>query len=151
VLTELVHHADGLLVVRAELLLGDGSRVSAHAGAETIEQAEDAAIVRAVALLAAPPVPSTLAGDAVSSQPAEGEVAADEPPARGEPSAAAPAEATDDADEVLLEDYSWTAFWRWARKRGVKDRPAIESVIGRSLGDMTPAEVRAALASHLPD
>jgi hypothetical protein len=41
-----------------------------------------------------------------------------------------------------LEDYSWTAFWGWARPLGFQHRAEIESFIGRSIASLTPAEVR---------
>src|SRR6476619_2766448 len=48
IVTELVHHSSDLFVVRAKVSRGDATRASAHAGASTVEAAEDAAILRAI-------------------------------------------------------------------------------------------------------
>ena len=50
--------------------------------------------------------------------------------------------------EFDAADYSWTEFWTWARSRGYSTRSAVEEVLGRQLGDMTPREIRAALLAH---
>ncbi len=44
--------------------------------------------------------------------------------------------------EPELEDYSWTAFWGWARPLGYTNKREIESFLGRPLGNLSPAEVR---------
>ncbi len=44
--------------------------------------------------------------------------------------------------EPELEDYSWTAFWGWARPLGYSNKREIESFLGRPLGNLSPAEVR---------
>lgn len=55
-----------------------------------------------------------------------------------------PAAETPTADEEpALEDYSWTAFWGWARPLGYSNKREIETFLGRSLGNLSPAEVRA--------
>ena len=48
-------------------------------------------------------------------------------------------------EEPPLEDYSWTAFWRWAREKGMMRKVDIEHRIGSSIDDMNPAEIRIAL------
>lgn len=64
------------------------------------------------------------------------------------PSAAAPravtpaAPAPPDGDEPPLEDYSWTAFWRWAREQGYDSKGGIEAFIGRPMNNLNPADVR---------
>jgi hypothetical protein len=60
-------------------------------------------------------------------------------------SAARPARPAAEADtdaEPPLEDYSWTAFWRWARPLGFENRGAIEALIGVPITNMNPAQVR---------
>lgn len=44
--------------------------------------------------------------------------------------------------EPALEDYSWTAFWKWARPLGFDNRDEIEDVVGQSIGSLNPAQVR---------
>ncbi|MGH2532151.1 MAG: hypothetical protein ACRDJW_07555 [Thermomicrobiales bacterium] len=63
-------------------------------------------------------------------------------PASEPASRAATAAATADEEEPPLEDYSWTAFWGWARQIGFQNRGAIEALIGRPITDLTPAQVR---------
>ena len=75
--------------------------------------------------------------------------AADEarrPPATRPPAAAtnqpAAAPSTSPADDPDLADYSWTAFWPWARGIGLPDKKSIEDLIGRSTDGVMPAELR---------
>lgn len=49
------------------------------------------------------------------------------------------ARVTEDAD---LADYSWSAFWPWARSIGLLDKKSIEDLIGRSTDGLLPAELR---------
>jgi hypothetical protein len=44
--------------------------------------------------------------------------------------------------EPSLADYSWTAFWSWARENGLSKQSDIEAIIGQSYENLTPAEVR---------
>lgn len=68
---------------------------------------------------------------------------------RRSPASQPPASADDgDEDETPLEDYSWTAFWRWAKAQGLNNQAEIAEVIGQPVGRMTPAEIRAALREH---
>jgi hypothetical protein len=60
------------------------------------------------------------------------------------PPAARPARGADDAE---LADYSWSAFWPWARGIGLPDKKAIEDRIGRSTDGLTPAELRGLITS----
>ena len=50
-----------------------------------------------------------------------------------------------DGDEPALEDVSWTAFWRWARDKGLMRKVDIEQRIGRTIDDLSPAQIRIAL------
>lgn len=52
------------------------------------------------------------------------------------------ARGADSSDQPPLEDYSWTAFWKWAREQGFDSKGAIEAVIGRQMNNLSPAEVR---------
>ncbi len=44
--------------------------------------------------------------------------------------------------EPPLEDYSWTAFWKWAREQGYESKGGIEAFIGCPMNNLNPAEVR---------
>jgi hypothetical protein len=58
-----------------------------------------------------------------------------------------PEPGNDDAtSDPPLEDYSWTAFWRWAREKGMMRKIDIEQRIGKSVDNMNPAEIRLALS-----
>jgi hypothetical protein len=48
----------------------------------------------------------------------------------------------DPEPEPPLEDYSWTAFWNWARRLGYQNKVAVEEVIGQSITSLSPAQVR---------
>ena len=52
-----------------------------------------------------------------------------------------PAAATATADPDLA-DYSWTAFWPWARGLGLNGPQAIEGLIGRATAGLSPAQLR---------
>ncbi|HET8522128.1 MAG TPA: hypothetical protein VFL82_02780, partial [Thermomicrobiales bacterium] len=73
---------------------------------------------------------------------------AEEPPPTPRPTAEATARpsratvASEAEGEPSLEDYSWTAFWRWARPLGFENRGAIEALIGVPITNMNPAQVR---------
>jgi hypothetical protein len=58
------------------------------------------------------------------------------------PERAQPASAADGDGEPPLEDYSWTAFWNWARKLGYQNKTAVEELIGQSITSLSPAQVR---------
>ncbi len=56
------------------------------------------------------------------------------PPATPSPNPAA-------ADAELV-DYSWSAFWPWARERGLNGPKEIENLIGQQVAGLSPAELR---------
>lgn len=55
------------------------------------------------------------------------------------PVAESPTASTPDAD---LAEYSWSAFWPWARERGLNGPKEIEAVIGQPVAGLSPAELR---------
>lgn len=134
-------------------------------GAQFGERGDDTAAVppgrpmpeRAAARPVAPPAPVPLnRAQHAGRPPARPEVPATGPardaasapapirerPARTapEPAPAAPASAAPDAD---LAEYSWSAFWPWARERGLNGPKEIEAVIGQPVAGLSPAELRA--------
>lgn len=68
-----------------------------------------------------PPAPTPFPSSAPARQGASSATADQEPP---------------------LEDYSWTAFWKWAREQGYESKGGIEAFIGRPMNNLNPAEVR---------
>jgi hypothetical protein len=70
-------------------------------------------------------------------RPASLSPARSEPP--GETPAAAPVAVA--ADQELV-DYSWSAFWPWARERGLNGPREIENLIGQQVAGLSPAELR---------
>lgn len=50
-----------------------------------------------------------------------------------------------DGDDVPLEDFSWSAFWKWARARGFTSHDELGRAIGRPTQNLTPGQIRAAL------
>ena len=46
------------------------------------------------------------------------------------------------APEADLAEYSWSAFWPWARERGLNGPKEIEAVIGQPVAGLSPAELR---------
>jgi hypothetical protein len=62
-------------------------------------------------------------------------------PAASHPSASESGVGTTET-EPPLEDYSWTAFWKWARDQGYDSKGGIEAFIGRPMNNLNPAEVR---------
>jgi hypothetical protein len=94
---------------------------------------------RASATRSAAPIDITAAGrERTTAEP--------KPPSRPTPEPSAPptrpAADADTEAEPPLEDYSWTAFWRWARPLGFENRGAIEALIGVPITNMNPAQVR---------
>jgi hypothetical protein len=61
------------------------------------------------------------------------------------PQRPASGETDDQSAEPALEDVSWTAFWRWARDKGLMRKVDIEQRIGRTIDDLSPAQIRIAL------
>ena len=55
------------------------------------------------------------------------------------PAAPSPSPATTDPE---LVDYSWSAFWPWARERGLNGPKEIENLIGQQVAGLSPADLR---------
>lgn len=45
-------------------------------------------------------------------------------------------------DDLALEDYSWTHFWKWARTHELSTKAQVEKRLGHSIDGRTPADVR---------
>ena len=73
-----------------------------------------------------------------------------ERPARSAPEASpplAPPTAASSSPDADLAEYSWSAFWPWARERGLNGPKEIEAVIGQPVAGLSPAELRALIAA----
>jgi hypothetical protein len=170
ILTDLAQFDPEIAVIRAVISLpsgaeatGYGSALSAE-GKEMVERAETKAIGRALNALgysvesfdgrpaqserrSETPAPAPI--QAVESPP-EIEMVEEELPSEPEteptpaPTSRQAASATKDAEDVEVEaaDYSWTAFWRWARQLGFANRGAVEAYIGRDFNELQPADLR---------
>jgi hypothetical protein len=170
--TDLVRLDETLAVVRAAIVLpGGGSAsgygASAAGGHESVEAAEIRALSRALAVLgydaveewrpaadsvpAAPDAPEPIRVPVEQAAPESASVP-DEPierpkaepvrPATRTIPAPTPTAAVASGDEPPLEDYSWTAFWNWARGLGYQNKTAVEELIGQSITSLSPAQVR---------
>lgn len=62
-----------------------------------------------------------------------------QPAANQELAAEAPSPAARDPE---LVEYSWSAFWPWARERGLNGPREIEILIGQPVAGLSPAELR---------
>lgn len=87
------------------------------------------------------PSPIDLAAnrDRLVTPPRTDEAARPRPRAVGAAASGAAANAVADPD---LADYSWTAFWPWARGLGLNGPQAVEGLIGRATAGLSPAQLR---------
>src|SRR5918995_1868834 len=169
IVTELVQHDPQMAIFKATVTVPTGGRATGY-GSETasdfpdfIEKAETKAIGRALNALGygaqfgdfqrpedpvpdrvpaqhdrqAAPAARPVALPRRDERPANLAKARSEPP--GETLAAAPSPAA--ADQELV-DYSWSAFWPWARERGLNGPREIENLIGQQVAGLSPAELR---------
>jgi len=169
IVTELVQHDPQLAIFKATVTVPSGGKATGY-GSETasdfpdfIEKAETKAIGRALNALgygaqfgdfqraedpapeSAPAQPGRQATPAArpvalprrevrseSPRQPKNETAAEAPAAASAPAA---------ADQELV-DYSWSAFWPWARERGLNGPREIENLIGQQVAGLSPAELR---------
>lgn len=109
------------------------------------------AVVDALRKMPARPEPAPAAEAAPAARPQRGDFtvvhdrrAAAPAPVERQPAPAA----SDEDDEAPVEDYSWTAFWRWAKGQGLNSPAEIAEVIGQPVGRLTPGELRVLLREH---
>jgi hypothetical protein len=168
IVTELVRHDPQMAIFKATVTVPTGGKATGY-GSETasdfpdfIEKAETKAIGRALNALGygaqfgeRSEEPALNRGgerlaavDTVAPRP----VALPRQEARGEQRPGvkaeaqsrptpvnAPSPATSDPE---LVDYSWSAFWPWARERGLNGPKEIEALIGQPVAGLSPAELR---------
>jgi hypothetical protein len=165
ILTDLAQFDPEIAVIRAFVSLPNGAEASGYGsalsadGTEMVERAETKAIGRALNALGYSvesfdgrpasterrverPVPVR----AVAPPPEVTEATPTEPdPVPERPATlrqTAPAAKEEEDVEVETADYSWTAFWRWARPLGFENRGKVEAYIGRDFNDLQPADLR---------
>jgi len=171
ILTELVQHDPQLAIFKATVTVPTGGKATGY-GSETasdfpdfIEKAETKAIGRALNALGygaqfgdfqraddatAAPVaelpkrPVAAPATRPVALPVRGERLQKPTPLKSVPAAdAAPSEAPSPAAaDPDLVDYSWSAFWPWARERGLNGPREIENLIGQQVAGLSPAELR---------
>lgn len=139
--------AESRAVARALLFLGLGvpalvrtdpsPRDEAPAPAEPPRETPSASTERRSAERPVTPATDRPAPSARAAEPARPEPPPEPTPIR--PSATSTPAAEPDPP---MEDFSWTAFWNWARKLGYQNKPAVEAVIGQSITSLNPAQVR---------
>ena len=133
-------HADAHQTVMQVTVTGSndvqtGAHASAPAGEASAEIAENRALLRVLIAMGIPPV--------------------EQPRLRSVPAADSsrvvhfPRTEAEKAEPVIEsgepEDISWTAFWKWAREHGFRDKAAVEAALGRSMNDLLPAQIRVLL------
>ena len=169
IVTELVQHDPQMAIFKATVVVPSGGKATGY-GSETasdfpdfIEKAETKAIGRALNALGygaqfgdfqrsddampdrAPephrrqvePAARPVALPRRDERPSDHSRTTSETPAETSSVASSPAV----ADQELV-DYSWSAFWPWARERGLNGPREIENLIGQQVAGLSPAELR---------
>ena len=169
IVTELVQHDPQMAIFKATVTVPTGGKATGY-GSETasdfpdfIEKAETKAIGRALNALGygaqfgdtlrsddpaleragdeklrplsvapARPVPLPARESRPERRPSTGDE-------RAGPADEAPSPAATDPE---LVDYSWSAFWPWARERGLNGPKEVENLIGQQVAGLSPAELR---------
>jgi hypothetical protein len=169
IVTELVQHDPQMAIFKATVTVPTGGKATGY-GSETasdfpdfIEKAETKAIGRALNALGygaqfgdfqrpdelgterGPEPPGRQMAPAARpvALPRRDERPAKLPETKTESAGEAPAASTSPAvaDQELV-DYSWSAFWPWARERGLNGPREIENLIGQQVAGLSPAELR---------
>ena len=169
IVTELVQHDPQMAIFKATVTVPTGGKATGY-GSETasdfpdfIEKAETKAIGRALNALGygvqsgdvqRPEDVVSERGPELSGRPAppaarpvalprRDERPTKLPEIRSESANTVPASATSPAvaDQELV-DYSWSAFWPWARERGLNGPREIENLIGQQVAGLSPGELR---------
>jgi len=173
ILTELIQYDPQMAIFKATVTLPTGGMATGY-GSETasdfpdfIEKAETKAIGRALnalgygAQFGEAPRPDEVPPARESAEPPRPTPRTEDRPQPSEPvertvqpSAAAglvnaPAPSPV-AAEPELADYSWSAFWPWARERGLNGPREIEALIGQPVAGLTPADLRDRIVAAEP-
>lgn len=156
IVTELIRLDDMSAIFKATVAIPGGGRATGH-GSETakdfpdfIEKAETKALGRALNALGygaqfadGEPEPKPAALPAAGAKEVRKPQRVEETPVRTQLPGVSPA--TSAKEDPPLEDYSWSAFWTWAKGQGYSTKDDVERAIGKSMNGMSPADVRKAL------
>ena len=172
IVTELVQHDPQLAIFKATVTVPTGGKATGYGSEtasdfpDFIEKAETKAIGRALNALGygaqfgdlarTDEPPSASARDrrgqpaAPMARPVPRPRRAERQEPRSEPQpervAPPPVAAADlpspAATDPELVDYSWSAFWPWARERGLNGPREIENLIGQQVAGLSPADLR---------
>jgi hypothetical protein len=169
IVTELVQHDPQMAIFKATVTVPSGGKATGY-GSETasdfpdfIEKAETKAIGRALNALGygaqfgdaqrpedlvsergpEPPGREVAPAARPVALPRRDERSVKLPETKNQSVPESPAETTSPAvaDQELV-DYSWSAFWPWARERGLNGPREIENLIGQQVAGLSPAELR---------
>lgn len=161
IITELVKFEPQMAIFKATVSLPSGGKATGY-GSETagdfadfIEKAETKAIGRALNALGYGAQFSER-GEEPAEEPAQAQPPrpVSLPPRQSVPAAPAAAPKSSRTPEpspktlaapereAELADYSWSAFWPWARERGLNGPREVEILIGQSVAGLSPAELR---------
>jgi hypothetical protein len=160
IVTDLVHHEPQMAIFKATVTLPTGGKATGY-GSETatdfadfIEKAETKAIGRALNALGYGAqfgergdeiTPERPASRAPQAAPAPVPLPQRRPRPATAPDgvpAALPDPPSPAAADAELVDYSWSAFWPWARSRGLNGPREVEILIGQPVAGLSPAELR---------
>lgn len=172
IVTDLVQHDPQMAIFKATVTLPTGGKATGYGSEtasdfpDFIEKAETKAIGRALNALgygaqfgdrADDPAPrrnkerpSTPAAPRPVALPRQDARQAPRPEPRPEPRSVPSVNAARESDAVPsapaadaeMAEYSWSAFWPWARERGLNGPKEIETLIGQPVAGLTPAELR---------
>ncbi|MFN8593722.1 MAG: hypothetical protein U0031_19850 [Thermomicrobiales bacterium] len=135
---DFIEKAETKAIGRALNALGYGAQFSERADDASEVSPPEAASPRPLSLPPRQAAPAPAA--ATMPAPAPASVAAPaKSPRPPESAAKATPAAEKDAD---LADYSWSAFWPWARERGLNGPREVEILIGQAVAGLSPAELR---------
>jgi hypothetical protein len=169
IVTELVQHDPQMAIFKATVTVPTGGKATGY-GSETasdfpdfIEKAETKAIGRALNALGygaqfgdaqrpedlvsergpEPPGREVAPAARPVALPRRAERPVKLPETKNQSVPESPAATTSPAvaDQELV-DYSWSAFWPWARERGLNGPREIENLIGQQVAGLSPAELR---------
>ena len=168
IVTELVQHDPQMAIFKATVTVPTGGKATGY-GSETasdfpdfIEKAETKAIGRALNALGygAQFGDSQRSDDPALERAGDGQRRQSSSTAPARPvalrprerdSAPRPSQASERPDDTTpspaasdpeLVDYSWSAFWPWARERGLNGPKEVENLVGQQVAGLSPAELR---------
>jgi len=148
---DFIEKAETKAIGRALNALGYGAQFSERSddpalnrGGERAHTPPTPPAARPVALPRQEPGPASRSAPRAEIVPEETPVVAASPTTAESPTTmASPATAASSAtSDAELVEYSWSAFWPWARERRLNGPKEIEMLIGQAVAGLSPAELR---------